>query len=423
MSKLPFGSFSRVALLISTAAAVSCSSTGDLPTEVVVATSAVHNPSGFAREDEALYWPFYDLGIGSSALKKSLVIVADGQVVPSQVVDWDGDGSKDGILTVLDFAPASTHNVSVQYSTDLLKPVASAKRTQAEISVKEGGKWVDRDDDSGLKNYEGGRFKNVPSVTPPNYYSDHSNWIRYEGPGIESDKVGYRVYLDWRNGFDIFGKSQAEPVLQLAGQDGYDSYHHQQPWGMDILKVGSSLGAGGFGFWENDAVTGLKDVASRSATIVENGNLFSGVRIDYNGWQVNSKAVDVNAYITMDAGSRMVYIEGPTDIPSDSYTYVATWGQQSLAGDNLGLAVFVKKRDLKSIKFDGKSRIALIRAAEGKADYYFTAAWQGELGNKGINSIDAFKQYLQEQAQKLTRPLRQDFYTTLTKAVTEKPQV
>lgn len=410
-----------------------------------VGSIALHNPSTFARADQGLYLSFYDLGVPAIGGTKSLVLLQDGEVIPSEPADRDGDGKKDGIFTVLDFASGENTELVVRYATDALKPLASSKRTQAEISVKEGGQWVDREGAPGIKNYEGGQFKNVDSVTPPAHYTDHSYWIRYEGPGIESDKVGYRVYLDWRNGFDIFGKSQAEPVLQLVGQDGYDSYHEKQPWGMDILKVGSSLGAGGFGYWQDGEVIGLKDVASRSATVVENGNLRSSVRIDYNGWEVAGKKIDVKAYLTMTAGSRLVhnqltlsedlpniaigivnhpnttFIEGETNIASDRYTYLATWGPQSLAGDNLGMAVFFRKRDMNSIQFDQKSRIALLQPGRGEVDYYFAAAWQGELGNKGIASLEEFKRYLQETAESLDRPLRQDLDTQLTNAVTEKP--
>src|SRR5690606_16453599 len=45
----------------------------------------------------------------------------------------------------------------------------------AEISVKEGGKWVDR-------KYEGGgAFKNVNQLDVPKEHTDHSYYIRYEG--------------------------------------------------------------------------------------------------------------------------------------------------------------------------------------------------------------------------------------------------
>jgi hypothetical protein len=77
------------------------------------------------------------------------------------------------------------------------------KRTQAEISVKTGGHFENR-------KYIGGDFENVNYLRVPDEHTDHSYYIRYEGPGWESDLVGYRFYLDWRNATDVFGKKTPE---------------------------------------------------------------------------------------------------------------------------------------------------------------------------------------------------------------------
>ena len=145
----------------------------------------------------------------------------------------------------------------------------------------------------------------------------------------------------------------------------------------------------------------------------------AGSRVVHNQLTLSEDLPNIAAGIVNHEGT--TYIEGPTDITADRYTYIATWGQQSLSGDQLGMAVFFKRRDLASIEFDGKSRIALLKPAQGQVDYYFAAAWQGEHGNKGIASIEAFKQYLDERAQKLTRPLRQNLDTALTRGITQKP--
>ncbi|OQP66591.1 hypothetical protein A3860_12650 [Niastella vici] len=65
-----------------------------------------------------------------------------------------------------------------------------------------------------------------------------------EGPAWENDKVGFRLYFDVRNGKDIWGKTTTRMVLDEVGADTAKNYHHQADWGMDILKVGASLGAG-----------------------------------------------------------------------------------------------------------------------------------------------------------------------------------
>mgnify|MGYP006171294281 FL=1 len=399
-----------------------------------VARLELANPSNFPRLDEPVYLSFYDLGFASP---QALTFLSDGNPVPTQMVDSDGDGEKDGILTSVDFAAGQILTLTVAKAGEM-SDMSAVKRTQAEVSVKQNGNWVPREDDSGYKNYEGGTFVNVEQVTVPDYYTDHSNWIRYEGPGIESDRVGYRIYLDGRNGFDIFGKSIPEPVLQQVGQDGYQSYHEPQPWGMDILKVGKSLGAGGFGYWDGQQLVHVQNVKHRNARILENGDLFSGFAIDYEGWSVNNAQSNLSAYFSMNAGSRLVktqltldgklpelaiglvkhpgteLIQGPENRPGDAYSYIATWGAQSLDGKNLGMAIFFRKGDNQHIIEDGSSHIALMKTAGGQLTYYFAAAWAGEHG-KGINDVEAFKHYLEQQSERLTRPLRQRLDTRLSK--------
>ncbi len=271
------------AVLISLLAISACSpetkNQSDVDAKVsnsVLATAEITNANNFTLIQEPVYFSFYELGIDDqSVLIKDLVITANKKVQPSQVIDRDGDGKKDGILLSADFAPAEIKSFTISADSSIQKP-ALKKQTQAEISIKEGGEWKG-------KEYIGGTFKNVDRVLPPPQYTDHSYWIRYEGPGIESDKVAYRVYLDWRNGFDIFGKKVNDVVLQNVGQDGYDSYHTNADWGVDVLKVGKSLGMGGFGFWNGKSVDLVSQVDTREAIITNNGDLFSSFKINYNG--------------------------------------------------------------------------------------------------------------------------------------------
>ncbi len=100
--------------------------------------------------------------------------------------------------------------------------------------------------------YQGGEFKPVGKLLVDEKHTDHSFDIQFEGPGWESDKIGYRIYLDWRNAIDIFGKKTDAMVLHNVGLDGFDSYHEMQDWGVDILKVGSALGIGTLAFWDGE---------------------------------------------------------------------------------------------------------------------------------------------------------------------------
>ncbi|WP_111979401.1 DUF4861 family protein [Algibacillus agarilyticus] len=409
-----------------------------------LANIEVQNPSDFKRDDQSLYVSYYDLGLTEQGAHLSASM--QGKSLASQAVDIDQDGTLDGLLLALNLAAGETVMV------DIVKTAAIEnnfiKRTQAEISHKTGGTWVphSKHKESQYKEYIGGEFTNVQQLTPPSYYTDHSNWIRYEGPGIESDKVGYRVYLDHRNGFDIFGKLTSEPALQKVGQDGYASYHELQPWGMDILKVGRSLGAGGFGLWHKDKLSLIKDVEQWTATINENGAIRSSMKIDYQGWQSEVGKQDITARIAMQAGSRLAkltldlekpsgklaaglvkhknteFIQGDLNITSAAYSYIASWGKQSLDGSHLGMAVFFKKEFVKQITQDKKNYLAIL-APKGlptatnpqaqQVDYYFAAVWEPE---SGIDTKQKFIEYLNQEAEKLTIQPRVRINTQLTNA-------
>lgn len=403
-----------------------------------VAKAEVSNANNFALNQEPIYFSFYDLGITSGeAAAQHLTATADGKVQAAEVIDYDGNGDPDGLLLAIDLPPAGKKSLVISSGPAIQKPVLK-KQTQAEISIKEGGEWKG-------KEYVGGTFKNVHRVTPPPQYTDHSYWIRYEGPGIESDKVGYRIYLDWRNGFDIFGKRVNDMVLQNVGQDGYDSYHLNSDWGVDVLKVGKSLGMGGFGFWNGKNVELVSQVDTREAIITNNGDLFSGFKINYNGWQINNQRVDLNAHFTMSAGSRLVnvklqsseplpnmaigmvkhlnttLIEGPKEISGYAWTYVGSWGKQSLSGENdhLGMAVIFRRDDRTEQTTDENSYVSVMKNKGGDLEYYFLAAWEHELD--GIKTEAEFKAYLDQEVQRLTKTPRVRFESALSAKAKKNP--
>ena len=408
------------------------------PANHQLAMAEITNANNFALQQESIYFPFYDLGINAdSAEVNNLSVLANNSAQPSQSVDSDGDGKLDGLLLVTDFAPAEIKSFTISSDPTIAKP-ALKKLTQAEVSIKEGGEWKG-------KEYVGGTFKNVQSVTPPPQYTDHSYWIRYEGPGIESDKVAYRVYLDWRNGFDIFGKKTKDVVLQNVGLDGYDSYHLNSDWGVDVLKVGKSLGMGGFGFWNGKSVDLVSLVDTRDAIITNNGDIYSGFKINYNGWQINNQKVDLAANFSMQAGSRLVKVnleasqqlpnlaiglvkhpgttllEGNQNVSGYAWTYMASWGKQSLSGENdhLGMAVIFRRDDRAKQTTDENSYVSVMKDKGGELEYYFLAAWEHELD--GIKTEADFKAYLDREVERLTKAPRVRFESTLSADAKKNP--
>ncbi|MBT8051071.1 MAG: glycoside hydrolase family 88 protein [Gammaproteobacteria bacterium] len=380
----------------------------------VIARLEVSNPDESARPDSLLGFTLNELGIESGPLQ-----AWQGETPqPTQLVDDDADGAPDRLVFLADLGPASTGDYVIDRRQ---AESAFTARAQAEVSVKEGGEWQDR-------TYIGGTFRNVDHVTPPPQYTDHSEYIRYEGPGIESDEVAYRVYLDWRNGFDVFGKRKPGLVLQDVGQDGYESYHEMADWGADILKVGESLGMGGYGAWDGERAVLVSEVAERSATILSSGPIHSSLRIDYRDWNTGKETVDLSAVLSMQAGSPIVDVDlalsqpvdrlavgivahpgtellmGDLDITGEAWSYMASFGRQTLFDDDLGMVVFFKQKDLLEQTRDENSYVLVMRPRGRTLSYAFGALWSG--AESGIKTREELESYLAAEAGKRTMPQR-----------------
>ena len=104
--------------------------------------------------------------------------------------------------------------VLIPISVAVFAQPSKNQKTQAYLGLKEGGewKWVTKANGNEQYEYQGGVFKPVQSLKVDEKHTDHSFDIQFEGPGWESDKIGYRLYLDWRNAIDIFGKKTNKMV-------------------------------------------------------------------------------------------------------------------------------------------------------------------------------------------------------------------
>jgi hypothetical protein len=343
--------------------------------------------------------------------------------IPFQINDLNGDSLADELVFMAVLGPSETRDYTLAYNPSGTFDKNFPKRTQAELSIKTGGEWKDR-------KYIGGTFGNVSWLRVPAEQTDHTDYIRYEGPGWESDKIGYRFYLDWRNATDIFGKLTDTMVLQNVGQVGAKSYHELAPWGMDVFKVGETLGIGSVGMWQNNKVSMVSVTDSVTCRIALNGDLQSQVETNYYGWKVGDKKYKLVSDLAIFAGSRLTRHDLMIDDPAcnlctgiilndsvvvvtnnedttSQYVYFGTWGWQSLNKDNLGLGIIVNRNDLQSITTDKMSHVLVFKSGLTSVRYYFLAAWEKEPG--GIRSSDDFRDYLDKTAAGLAGPLQITF--------------
>lgn len=351
-----------------------------------------------------------------SKFKSKISNISVSNDIPFQLNDLDGDGAVDQLSIVANFKSNEKKSIEVKLLSDSEDKPNFKKRTQAEISHKINGEWKGRE-------YQEGVFKNVSYLRVPDEHTDHSWFIRYEGPGIESDLVGYRFYLDWRNAVDVFGKKTNEMVLQKVGLDGFDSYHEPSEWGMDILKVGKSLGLGSIGFWDGEKAVRVEKTDSIDCRIVLDGDIESKIRTRYFGWNIDNTKTTLISDLSMHAGSRLVKNDIEiSDMLSnictgivkhksaellkgekDEYKYLATWGDQSMAEDKMGMAVFYKTSDEVKITEDEFSDIVVLNTSSKNISYYFLSTW--EQGVSGVKSKDAFVNLLDSHLNALNNPI------------------
>ncbi|GHT67483.1 hypothetical protein AGMMS50239_30740 [Bacteroidia bacterium] len=268
------------------------------------------------------------------------------------------------------------------------------KRTYAELSHKIGG------------HFEGHEYKGDFSWVKPNYlrvpdnFRDHAYYIKYEGPGWESDKVAFRFYLDQRNAIDVFGKKTPGIVLPFVGVDNYETYHHPAIWGMDNMKVGSALGIGSIAVWDGKQAVRVEKTDSVVCYIPADGKVRSQVMTNYYGWDANGTKCNLKSLISIDAGSRSSHIELLSDKEikdlatginkdknaefftnihsNNEWSYIATFGKQSLNDDNLGLALFVRTKQIKTLTEDSNNHVVILLPEKGYVDYFIMPAWESD---------------------------------------------
>lgn len=395
-----------------------------LPSSPSAFTITLHNSTSLSRTDEQIRLPLKSIQKKYSNFSfHDYEIRISGVPVYTEVIT-DQFSGEDVIVFNTNFGPHEVKTVSFIRTKHPQRPKV-AKRAQAYIGLK-----TDYQLQNGV--YSGGKFVSVQEITMTPAHQAHDALYQYEGPGWESDKIAYRFYLDSRNKMDIFGKKVNDMVMQSVGvndliSDSKESYSRMLDWGMDIFKVGNSLGIGSLAYYLNGKVTPLAETDSVHVKITTNANLIAGLTANYFGWKVDGKKYKVRADITIVAGSRATLVTVKPDAPvgnfctglakhenteylespandKQAWGYIALYGNQALSGDDLGIALFYRTKDLVQRTQDEYSRIIVLNQQAQALQYYYAAAWQQE--KDGVKTKEEFIRYLQQTIKTLSNPIR-----------------
>ena len=351
----------------------------------------VANNSGNDIVDYTVELPVEEINLN---IGNYIAVSEFGEKVPVEVVSGVC-GNTTLIFPVSKIAAKS----KISYSIQKGEVPAYPKRTYAELAHKIGGEF--KPNTTNKRNWI--QYVGDFSWVKPNYlhipdwFTDHAYYIKYEGPGWESDKVAFRFYLDYRNGIDVFAKKTPEIVLPFVGVDGYDNYHKMDIWGMDNQSVGASLGLGSIAVWNGEKAVRVDKKDSTICYIKADGKIRSQVMTTYYGWDANGVKCNLQSLISIDAGSRASHMELLVDEQVDNmatgivknknaeflksstsseWSYIATFGKQSLNDDISGLVVFYRTKQLKEITEDSLNHVVVLTPEKGYVDYYFMSTWE-----------------------------------------------
>ncbi|NIP18739.1 MAG: DUF4861 domain-containing protein, partial [Xanthomonadales bacterium] len=104
-----------------------------------------------------------------------------------------------------------------------------------------------------------------------------------------------------------------------------------------------------------------------------------------------------------------VLLQGDLEISGHAWTWVASWGRQSLAEDHLGMMLLFRKGARSEQTEDEHNYVSVLNPVGGRLEYYFGAIWEQEPG--GITTEAEFVALLEQEAEKLTMPLRMQLDT------------
>jgi hypothetical protein len=342
-----------------------------------------------------------------------------GTLLPAQVDDLDGDGAWDELFVLLNIGAKETVAATVTFT---------APEDYPRFSPRTNIRFARKDMD----------YKEVTTGTRESHATNtitQEVW-QMEGIAWENDRIGFRNYFDQRNGMDIFGKVTNEMVLDEVGYKDNPGYHYYNPeWGVDVLKVGNSLGAGSIAFSYNDSLYRLGDNGPATCTIIREGPLRSMFRFTFENWKMGDQVLDVIHDVSIQAGtyyyeSKVSYtgtgenpdlVTGIVNMKSNALVEVPgtknarayhTFDLQSEDTTLLGMAVMVPAKSFRKTSEAPEAGDGIIQtycihletAPEKVSTFRFYAVWERE--NEQWKTADGFERMLTREAALMLEPVK-----------------
>ncbi len=343
----------------------------------------VKNPSSSLRPNEPVVVLWSMVMRADRAADPQKILLTDDQhrLVPVQIDDLDGDGTPDELTFQASFESRSSRKFFLTTGVaDTSRPPAA--RTDAADYKRIDGVLKSITDDDVPGN---GRVRKA---------------YRFDGVGWESEIIAYRLYLDERNAIDLLGKRKPGLYWNYIGTSGVD-YQQDADWGTDVLHIGDALGVGGIGFWVADSVQKPQVLDRQRTRIIARGPIRAVVRVEYEGWKVGSRKVNVTSLFTIYAGDRLseqrvtvspvspglvlatgvVHHDSTETLWNSREGWLCTTGRQARFDDSLMFGISVDPKSIIRKTRDARNELLLLRPdRRAPLKIMLAASWKGESG-------------------------------------------
>ncbi len=250
----------------------------------------VVNPESHERTDQPVV---IDLTPYGDAITKA-VVTRNGEEVPSQLDDLDGDCTNDELCFLVDIGKKEKQEYTVSLYDSGTQAVYP-ERTFAQLLLPSKNKKL-------AKNKQDIYLR---SITFDKKTRDVYHYVHSHGVSFESELIALRVYFDNRQTVDVYGKTHKGLVLYDT-QFYPDDQQLQAGSGDDVLWVGNTYGLGALRGWDGKQMLQLDSVRYRTQRVVSEGPLRAIVEVEDKGYVPAPGLKPVNMVIryTIYAGHR-----------------------------------------------------------------------------------------------------------------------
>lgn len=234
--------------------------------------------------------------------------------------------------------------------------------------------------------------------------------LGHHGPAIENEYLGLRIFFNSTTAVDVYSKTKKG--LELERFIWYPSEKEQAAgWGVDMYKVGKTVGLGGVRLWDGKKVVLLDPVSERTAKVKKEKNS-SYMEMISKGVPYKNTTVDIRVRITVFCDKREAKVEAeelngkkvefvtginyhPGNEVQKGENYITVWGihPEDVAAKpvDLGGAILFNPKIFNKREDDGQ-QLLLISKPQNKVETYITSSNSNE---SEINTVDKFIEYVE----------------------------